>query len=75
MELGAPALSHHRPTKTQRTWEPEGTSEMVSFHVLVGREAQSAMLRAVPPHKTPALLLLPFFLRYRLHFGHFRDKK
>lgn len=29
----------------------------------------------MPPCKTPTLLMRPFFLKYCLHLGHFRDKK
>lgn len=39
VELGAPALSLRRPTKTQGTCEPEGPSAITSFRILVDREA------------------------------------
>lgn len=61
VELGAPALSHHRPTRTQRAWEPEGTSEITSFHSYPRGPGSPGPRRpsGMPPCQTPTLLLLP----------------
>lgn len=49
---GVPSLSHQRPAKTHRTWQPEGTSERALFCILEDQEAQATVLRASPPSLT-----------------------
>lgn len=76
---GVPSLSHQRPAKTHRTWQPEGTSERALFCIHEDQEAQATVLRASPPSLTlschpPILSTLPFFLECRLHVGHCRDE-
>lgn len=65
-----PALSHCRPAKTPRTWQPEGTSEIILFHILLDQEAQDHECYL---QKTPFIVFHPALfwnvLEYCLHFG------